>query len=116
MRRLVAGLAGLGLLAAALGCHHTAGMCDCDVISHCGCDHGGPAGYGGCGCGHNGGCNYAGAENGQILHAVAEPVAATPVVTSTPTKLPPATSNTAGPAAATTKVAPSSGLSDLIAK
>jgi hypothetical protein len=36
MRRLLSSLMALGLLGAALGCHHTAGVCDCD-------DHGNAA-------------------------------------------------------------------------
>ena len=31
MRRVLLLVTGLGLLGAALGCHHTHGMCDCDL-------------------------------------------------------------------------------------
>jgi hypothetical protein len=42
MRRLYAALAGLGLLTAVLGCHHTCGRCDCDIEGY-GCCCGGAA-------------------------------------------------------------------------
>jgi hypothetical protein len=45
MRRTFVLLAGLGLMSLALGCHHTAGMCDCE-------GPGNPCVYGGCGIGH----------------------------------------------------------------
>ncbi len=44
MRRVITSLAALGLLGAVLGCHHTAGMCDCDLY-HDPCAGYGP-GYG----------------------------------------------------------------------
>lgn len=114
MRRLIAALAGLGLLAAALGCHHTAGMCDCDIISHCGCNHGcaaegGCGGCASCGCGNGG---YV--TEGQILHAAAAPGYSAPVAVSsaTPTTAPVATSATTAPA----KMLPAASTSDTTAK
>jgi hypothetical protein len=48
MRRLLSSLAALGLVSVVLGCHHTAGMCDCDICNDM-CTYG-PAGTcGGCG-------------------------------------------------------------------
>lgn len=34
MRRLLVSLSALGLLGAIVGCHHTAGCCDCDIPGH----------------------------------------------------------------------------------
>jgi hypothetical protein len=45
MRRLYLLLTGAGVLGLALGCHHVAGKCDCDIPApgpHPGCHHDGP--------------------------------------------------------------------------
>jgi hypothetical protein len=50
--RLFAAVASLGLLSAIVGCHHTAGCCDCEYEGYgCCANCGGYGGYGG----HNGG-------------------------------------------------------------
>ena len=51
MRRLISSLSAIGLLAAAIGCNHTAGVCDCDTVTY---------GCGGC-CGN---CGISGTQYG----------------------------------------------------
>lgn len=51
MHRLIASLSTLGLLAAMIGCNHTAGVCDCDTSTY---------GCGGC-CGN---CGTSGTQMG----------------------------------------------------
>ena len=41
MRRLILSAMALGLLSSVIGCHHMAGVCDCDG-GCCGCGAGGP--------------------------------------------------------------------------